>query len=241
MKDRYKYFLFLVACGIYTISILLAEVKTHKVERFLYGEPASPEMVNGIPVMQDATEQGWTNCLNKLDIQRDIVFFGNSITRNSDFRLFFPDASIANLGLGGDNLDGFLRRVTQVKALKPHKVFFMGGINGNKYMDPDTFKVKYERIVSALKDSLPNTQLYLQSILPVHSSKYDLYADNDKIKLFNDKIQEIALQHKCIYIDLYSAYISNGEMPLEYTQDGIHLLPEHYDKWANLIAPYIQK
>ncbi|MBO7119021.1 MAG: hypothetical protein J6W03_01720 [Bacteroidaceae bacterium] len=41
---------------------------------------------------------GWTNTLEKLHLNVDVVFFGNSITRGSSFEKFFPNVSICNLG-----------------------------------------------------------------------------------------------------------------------------------------------
>ena len=46
---------------------------------------------------------GWTNTIEKLHSNFDIAFFGNSITRGSDFQLEFTDKKIINLGYSGDN------------------------------------------------------------------------------------------------------------------------------------------
>lgn len=220
--------------------MLFAEAKTHKFERLLYGEPLPPQLVDGIPVGQHSTEIAWLNCIEKMRMQADVVFYGNSITRNSDFRQFFPKISIANLGLGGDDLNGLLRRIPMVQAFKPKKVFLMGGINGSKSMPIDTFAVRYEHVVRALRDSLPETGFFLQSILPVNHSVYDCYADNEKIRKMNDEIRLIATLTGSTYIDLYSEYIDdNGELPMIDTDDGIHIKPESYDRWAKAIEAYI--
>ena len=65
--------------------------------------------------------QGWTNTLEKLHLDVDVVFFGNSITRGSSFEKYFPDVSICNLGYSGDNTDGMLLRVNQIKAVNPER------------------------------------------------------------------------------------------------------------------------
>ena len=42
------------------------------------------------------------------------------------------------------------------------------------------------------------------------------------------------------YIDLYSLYVDeNNELPKEYTDDGIHLLPQYYNIWKEKIVPMI--
>lgn len=224
---------------IIALGVAYFEARSHKLQYFLYGYPVKPWIVKGIPVMQYATEVGWTNCLKKMDIDVDIVFYGNSITRQSDFQKCYSDKKICNLGLGGDNLDGLFRRIEMVKTVRPEKVFFLGGINDSKWISPDSFTVKYERIVKAMRDSLPGTIIYLQSILPVNHKVYDKYADNEKIKRLNDSIKCIAVRNKTEYINIYSLYERDGEMPDSLTIDGIHLKPVHYKRWADALRTYV--
>ena len=94
---------------------------------------------------------GWTNTLEKINIDFDIVFFGNSITRGSSFHEYFSNKKICNLGYPGDNLDGMLLRVNQIKAVNPTKVFIMAGINGLQYQSLSIFDEKYERLVKLIK------------------------------------------------------------------------------------------
>ena len=49
----------------------------------------------------------WENCLEKLDYDADVVFFGDSITYQSDFQ--HPGLKIVNLGYSGDTLSGIAR------------------------------------------------------------------------------------------------------------------------------------
>ena len=95
--------------------------------------------------------QGWTNTLRKLNYDADMVFFGNSITRGSSFHEFFPQLNICNLGYPGDDLDGMVFRVQQIKAVNPEKVFVMAGINGLQYQTEEDFEKKYQRMVDSIK------------------------------------------------------------------------------------------
>ena len=63
--------------------------------------------------------RGWTNTLEKLHLDMDVVFFGNSITCGSSFEKYFPNVKICNLGYPGDNTDGMLLRTKQIKAVNP--------------------------------------------------------------------------------------------------------------------------
>lgn len=186
---------------------------------------------------------GWTNTLKKMNYYADIVFFGNSITRGSNFNEYFPDKKICNLGYAGDNLSGMIQRVEmgQLQAVTPEKIFIMGGINGLEGQSTEQFEQVYRHLIESIHDSLPGSTLYLESILPTnhHFDNGALYADNGKIAACNTIIKDIADSIGATYIDLFSIYEADGELKAEYTIDGVHIRTEHYDKWADAIAPFI--
>ena len=111
---------------------------------------------------------GWTNTLEKLNIKVDVVFFGNSITRFSDFQKFFPHVKICNLGYGGDKVQDMIVRVEQIKVINPEKVFLMGGINDILSCSDEQFENNFYNLVDSIRHAVPNAVLYLQSILPVN-------------------------------------------------------------------------
>lgn len=185
--------------------------------------------------------QGWTNTLKKMDVDFDIVFFGNSITRGSSFHEYFSDVKICNLGYPGDNLDGMILRVDQIKAVKAEKVFLMAGINGLEIQTLDVFESKYDKLIKEIKKANPDIVLYLQSILPVNNDiAQNKYASNEKIMKANNIIERIAKNNGCEYINVFDLYIKDGMLDCSVTKDGVHLLPNAYDKWAHLLRPYIE-
>lgn len=183
---------------------------------------------------------GWTNTLNKLNYDADVVFFGNSITRGGDFQDYFTDVKTCNLGYPGDNMDGMMLRIGQIKAVNPEKVFVMAGINGLQYQTEEVFERKYLRMVDSIISAVPEAKVYLQSILPVNHSMSNVYASSDKIQKANERISGIATRSKCVYVDLWSLYEVDGEMPKELTRDGVHLYPEAYERWIEEIRKYIE-
>lgn len=186
--------------------------------------------------------RGWTNTLEKLRLDVNVVFFGNSITCGSSFEKYFPDVSICNLGYPGDNTDGMLLRVNQIKVVHPEKVFVMAGINGLHIQTEQVFTEKYATMVDSIKQAVPNSKIYLQSILPVNPSmKAGKPFNKEKIAKCNEIVRRIAEQKGCVYVDLYRLYAVDGIMPAELTRDGVHLFPESYDRWAEEIRKYIEE
>lgn len=186
--------------------------------------------------------KGWTNTLEKLHLDIEVVFFGNSITCGSSFEEYFPDVRICNLGYPGDNTDGMLLRVNQIKVVHPEKVFVMAGINGLKVQSEQAFTEKYALLVDSIKAAVPSAKIYLQSILPVNPTmEMGKGFKKEKIANCNEIVQEIAKQKGCVYIDLYKLYEVDGIMPAELTRDGVHLFPQSYDRWANEIRKHIEE
>lgn len=194
--------------------------------------------------------QGWANTIEKLHLDMDIVFFGNSITQESSFETYFPNVKILNLGYPGNTIDGMLYRIDQIKAVNPKKVFVMAGINGLPLQTYQEFTEKYTSMVDSIKQIIPTAKIYLQSILPVNTSmkngtllKEEKFAKSieEKIANCNKIIESIAKQKGCVYINLYKLYAIDSTMPKELTRDGVHLYPEAYDKWAKEIKKYIEE
>lgn len=187
--------------------------------------------------------QGWTNTLEKLNIDVDVVFFGNSITRGSNFDKYFKDVSICNLGYPGDDTYGMTLRVKQIKAVNPEKVFVMAGINGLAHQSKEIFTIRYVALVDSIKETVPNAHIFIQSILPVNTQMdmgKNFKGKEQRIQEYNEIVKSIAKEKECTYIDLYSLYAVDGILPKQLTKDGIHLKPEAYERWANAIRQYIE-
>ena len=182
---------------------------------------------------------GWTNTIEKLRIDFDAAFFGNSITRGSDFQATFPDKKIINLGYPGDNMTGMLRRVPMLKASQPKKIFIMAGTNDLVHISLEEYKNRYISLLDAIKDSIPHAQIYIESVLP-GNTELGNEVPNTKIQEANKIAKQLSTQYNCTYINLYDLYADdNNQLPKEITRDGVHLYPQYYDRWADKIKQYI--
>jgi lysophospholipase L1-like esterase len=183
--------------------------------------------------------KGWINTIEKLHTDFDIAFFGNSITRGSDFQEYFPDKKIINLGYAGDNITGMIRRVPMLQAANPKKIFIMAGTNDIFHINTDALVKRYTILLNEINDSIPNATVYIQSILPMNQNMYKSAPSNDKIIEANNAIKNLADQRHIRYIDLYSLYVDDNVLPANITKDGIHIYPQYYQKWADKVKPFI--
>lgn len=182
---------------------------------------------------------GWNNTMEKLDYDADVVFFGDSIICGSDFREYFPEKKIVNLGYPGDTLIGMKQRIPAIIALSPKKVFVLGGINGLTDANIDMALNEYCDLLKELKTALPMSEIYVQSVLPISQSKERMVCHNTTIVEFNQSLEWIAVEQGMTYVDLYSLYELDGQMNSELSKDGIHLWPEAYGRWADAIKGYM--
>ena len=105
--------------------------------------------------------QYYKKVLQKLDIVEALP------TDMSDFQKTFSNKKVINLGYPGDTMKGMMLRRAMLKAVKPEKIFMMAGINGLKTIGINQFAAEYETLVNSVQTSLPHSQFYLQSILPI--------------------------------------------------------------------------
>lgn len=181
----------------------------------------------------------WNNTMEKLDYQADVVFFGDSIIRGSDFRKQFPHKKIVNLGYSGDTLSGMIKRIPMITAMHPQQVFILGGINGLTNRNADRCIAVYEKLLNEIRQAMPFTKIYIHSLLPLSSEKERKICKNQTILCFNQRLRSLAEARNIPFIDLYTLYAKDGVLNPDLTVDGIHLFPHAYERWATALHPYL--
>jgi len=218
-----------------TVLIYVGGYKTDyfkRVQAKLTHTPYVPDRQDGCCV------DSWNNCISKLDMEVDVVFFGDSHTAGGDWQKAFPEEKSINLGYIGEDVKGMLRRVDAVAVVKPKKVFLMAGINGLQQQSLNDFEYWYIALVDSIRNAVPEAKLYIESILPV--TGYSDYCDNGKIVEANVIVRKIAEERGLPYVDLYSQYAVDGALPDSMSFDGLHLANDAYSIWYNEIKRYVE-
>lgn len=186
--------------------------------------------------------QAWSKSIEKLNLQCDVCFFGHSQIYGADFKKAFPNKSIVELGYPGDNLEGMLRRVDQIRSVHPEQIFIMAGTNSLHYKKR-LFEQLYSDLIIKVKEQNPNASLYLFTILPQCNGLMGDTTLNALIRERNTFINSIAKSDICVgIVDIYSLYSNeNGCLMKEVTDDGLHLLPNGYSLCYQSISSIINK
>lgn len=176
--------------------------------------------------------------------ENSIIFVGDSLTQRGLWNELLPEGNTINRGINSDSTEGVYNRLDEVIESKPSDVFLMIGINDLRYEIPTVELLNnYKRILNKLHKEIPETKVYVQSILPV---RYDASMDvsmisNKEIKRINSELVELANELGYEYVDLHSLYEESGEMNNELTTDGIHLNGEGYRVWKDILSNYVYK
>jgi lysophospholipase L1-like esterase len=180
-----------------------------------------------------------------------IVFIGDSITDLFPLDNYFADLDLAtyNRGIIGDSTAGVIDRL-QISAIdiNPSKIVLLIGVNDViSGREPSTIIEKYLQLLTKIKTSLPLTQVYCISILPVNSTMnenfnvLDASTATERIKSINPQIKAYCdTEPNMEYIDVFSLMATASDTLVEdYTYDGLHLTTAGYQVWASAIKPYL--
>ncbi|PSB42549.1 G-D-S-L family lipolytic protein [Cyanosarcina cf. burmensis CCALA 770] len=172
----------------------------------------------------------------------DIVFLGDSIADECEWSELLENPHVKNRGISGDTTMGVLNRLEDIVSSQPAKIFIMIGINNFIHYQQSAVEilVDYQKIIVEICDRSPQTEIFIQSVLPINRTKSGLNVSDREILQLNSALQQLATEYSLTYIDLYS-YLSDEQHQLKecYTLDGVHLNGQAYSIWKQVIEKYI--
>jgi lysophospholipase L1-like esterase len=170
----------------------------------------------------------------------EIIFLGNSITEMCAWNELFGMENIKNRGISGDVINGVIDRLEEVVSAQPKKIFLMIGTNDlGRKRSIEQILADYDKLVSLIIQKTPETQLYLQSVLP---TKNQTNRNNHDIIEINKGIVALAQKYSLTYINLFDLFkTSENELNMEYSFDGLHLNGQGYVLWKEAVIKYVEK
>lgn len=174
--------------------------------------------------------------------ENEIIFLGNSLTDGNEWSEMFENPNVKNRGIGGDDTDGILDRISEVTTSQPAKVFIMIGTNDLAYGKSVEYVIdNYKKIIDSIQIKSPNTKIYIQSELPVDDAIHYTRKNSD-LKEINRHLQIICSEKDLIYINLFSLFEDEkGKLNPKYSYDGLHVNGEGYLIWKKAILKYVEE
>ena len=175
----------------------------------------------------------------------DVVMVGDGLTEYAgDWNKLLQWRHIRNRGIAGDRIKGVASRLHSVLQGKPKALFLMAGTND--ILEKETLSTvlhDYIDLINLVRETSPETKLYVQSLLPVNEtfSNEKLSGMTNTIASFNVQLRHYCERHRVGYINIFKRFVRHGtnEMRRELTSDGLHLTPFGYKVWAFELKKYL--
>lgn len=188
--------------------------------------------------------------VEKYKIPENIVFLGDSITEYYDVNKYFSNNRVVNSGISGNITDDILKNMEErVYQYNPSKIFLLIGTNDLTHKkDNKEIISDIEEIIEKIKENRPETKIYVESIYPVNDEDNEKInhnmvskRKNEDIKEINSQIKKYCEKNNIEYIDLYDKLCDkDGNLKLEYTNEGLHISDEGYKFITKELEKYIK-
>ena len=167
------------------------------------------------------------------------VFLGDDITANFDLDKYFQNETLVNQGVNGDTIGSLMERLDDTISLSPKKIVLMIGLNdliSDNGLN-SSIKENYNNLITSIINRSNETEIILESILPVNSKKYDKL--NEDIIEFNDYIKSLSKKYNLKYIDLHDNFSNETKLVDKLYLDGITPNDQGYKLIRDNIKSYI--
>ncbi|MDF1687953.1 MAG: GDSL-type esterase/lipase family protein [Parvibaculaceae bacterium] len=224
-----------------TLLVISLTINVLVIGLALYGLSQIPKVMKSfVGSMTQRQKDSWA--ASKLN-SADIVFLGDSITHEGSWEEYFLECRAVNRGINGDTVQGVIDRLPDVFALNPQKIFLLIGVNDlNNHLPIERLKATYDDLFDKLNTDAPNTEIFLQSILPVKDKlHFGLGAKNKDILVVNSFLKTQAAHHGFTFIDTHSLFENEqGVLRPDLSNDGLHLCGQGYAQWRDAISQFVQ-
>ncbi len=179
---------------------------------------------------------------NHLIDSNSIVFAGSSRTALFAVEEYFSNGEYINCGVYSNVSFGLLMQIHEIANKHPAKIFIEIGINDILFGFPkDSVFSNLSKTLDVIHSISPKSKVYCQSILPVGSKDAREAKNINQIILeVNSVVSQICKERQVKYIDLNQFFSKKGILSEEYDSgDKLHLNSNAYQKWSELLSPYV--
>lgn len=186
-----------------------------------------------------------------------LLFLGDSITYQWSrhpgvWEKYFSKYQPASFGIGGDATQHVLWRIQngELDHIDPRVVVLLIGTNNSGSHTAEEILSANAKIVSQIRERLPNTKVLLLAIFPRGPRHFDdngIPRDDGQarmavIKKVNEGLARLDDGENIRFLDITDAFIGpDGTIPDEIMPDQLHLSELGYTQWAESMQPLLQE
>ncbi|MEW9094115.1 MAG: GDSL-type esterase/lipase family protein [Clostridiaceae bacterium] len=183
------------------------------------------------PAKTDTTRSN--NSTNYKEFFKEDVFMGDSVTEGISYYEFVQEENV--YAKKGSHINAIKNELNKIESENPRNIYLLYGLNDLGAISNQWFIDQYRELVRSLKAKFPNSNIYVQSILPVlpkaESSKTGV--NNKKINEYNSMLIDMAKEENINFLNIGS--LINDSNKNLYEPDGIHFKADFYKLMLNYI------
>jgi lysophospholipase L1-like esterase len=204
----------------------------------------------GLWAQQPVDPNRWEPAIQKFETEDkanppakgSVVFIGaSSFARWTNLAESFPDLKVVNRGFGGSELSEAVKYAPRVVV--PHAprivVLYAGENDLNRGLTPGAIAADFDRFSKLIHASLPSTRIVVIGLKP-SLLRWKL---RDGMQQTNALIStRCAADPQCTYVDPWPSMIGTDGTPKPelFVADGLHLTPEGYKVWTQMLRPHLK-
>lgn len=171
---------------------------------------------------------------NHKEFFKNDVFMGDSVTEGLSFYGYLDESRVySKVGI---SITMAKNQIDSIVKLNPTNIFLLFGINDmGSAMSSQWFVAQYKELIHYIKSKLPDSKIYIQSILPVMPfvEVRAPYIKNSHITECNEGLKSMAKQENVNFINIAS--ILNDSNKYLFESDGIHFKSDFYGLWLDYL------
>lgn len=164
------------------------------------------------------------------------LFIGDSITEGFDLERYFPGNDFTNHGISGYSSAEVLDTIhTGWFKNRPDMVFLCIGTNDlARDYDKDETLNNIKQLIGKIREFSPEgVRIILTSLFP---TRHNPPRKNPAIDKLNLEIHRLAVEENINYLHINPFFKDEyGQMDRKFTKDGLHLNPDAYEKWKEIL------
>ena len=160
----------------------------------------------------------------------DTVIMGDSRAVGFSYYGFIDENRV--LASAGATIRNIEEYKDQLVNLNPSNIIFCYGLNDisiGLWSNVDDYITEQDQIIEDLQEALPNTVIYVNSIIPATDPAFERSSKWKEIPDWNDSIREHCEEKGIPYIDITETVEEHSDL---YDIDGIHMQKAFYEYWA---------
>lgn len=173
----------------------------------------------------------------------DVVIAGDSLVEGADWSLLLG-TPVRNRGIGGEPIEGLMARLPSILGGPPRAIVLEIGSNNIEEIEHDglpAFMRRYEALIAAIRKQDPQTQLIVNTVIPVGVDHHDSTATNRITHSINEQLRVLCAKHGCDIVDAFALMATpEGALDEAYSFDGVHPNAAGLERWALALAPVIK-